>query len=668
MSAPPLVPQPSDVHWIQGKVAISRLSVTSLPEELGAHRSQIEALAAGIRGEPSHPHTAVTFVLVVAAPESYKLQVGPDGVSISAADSLGALHAMRTLVDLWDSHDGGVLPMVEVTDHPTFSVRGVFVESVFGTDRMNIQDWQQFLDRMGQLKLNTVGVSIYGCWDIHHEGERSEFLFTPLDEFPELKSPQRVVTWDPVSEREVEHKYLPKMFEFNFFGKVARYAAERGIELVPHLGGPGHSTLMPRAIPELSAVDEQGEPTGYGYCVSRSSARDALHRLVLCLVQQHLHPNGIRRLHVAADEYYPIRNVDPQDRKRVVSPYCQCEECRRLTPGQMLIEYLILVGQVLAAEGITMVHWQDTLVREDVLDEYLDRVESLDLPKPAIAWWKYNDPVPTPDASRTETWNCPTTGLTSFMFHQDFSPNIEMAIRRGHQAGATGAFAYTVPDPADHMNYAFLADLAWNLEASGGAAGFQRRWAQRLCPDDAASAQHALSLASNITACYPLMMYVLQHVLPFFSTATAGATSYPDDLIQSFAIVQPPLADVLRQTADTLRDAVSLMPEGREVRYWPNPVTTWRHETTRLIDSLDLFLDVLAAARQSEPITENELASLSRKAHALLKLTANSKPDYLAPATLREHWGFIREIGPALKRLREGAGVPAAESWYAWIV
>lgn len=664
---PTLVPQPRDLRWTGGEVRVGRLAITSLPERLAGHRAQITALAQQVHGESALPHTPVHFAVRDTKPEGYELRVSQHGVGINAGDSLGAVHAMRTLVDLWDQSDGSALPEVEIADHPTFPVRGVFAESFAGTDRMDLADWQRFLDRMGQLKFNTVGISIYGCWDIHHEGARSEFLFTPLSEFPDLKSPQRMVTWDPITESETKYQYLPKMFEHDFFGEVTRYAAQQGIDLVPQLGGPGHSTLIPRLVPELSALDEHGEPTGYGYCVSRPAARDALARLVRCLVHEHLVPNGIRRLHVAGDEYYPIRNVDPRDRKRIVSPYCQCAECAALSPGQMLIEYLLQVGQILAGAEISMVHWQDTLVREGVLDEYLDRTEASGLPQPAIGWWKYNDPVPTPDASRAETWSCPTTGLAAFLFPQDFSPNIEMALRRGHRAGTTGAFAYCLPDPADQMNYAFLADLAWNMDASGG---FRQRWAQYLCskPDDVDDARHALTLASSITSCYPLMMYVVQHILPFFATATAGATRYPDDVLRACAAVQPPLADVLRQTADTVREAVALMPEGRDVRYWSNPVTTWRRTHTRLVDSLYLVLDVLAAARQPDQITENDLTDLAQKSTALLRLTASSKPDYLAPATLREHWGFVREIGPALSRLRGGSGVAKAESWYAWMV
>nr|WP_281352394.1 family 20 glycosylhydrolase [Phytoactinopolyspora alkaliphila] len=532
---------------------------------------------------------------------------------------------------------------------------------------MDLADWRRFVDAMGQLKLNTIGVSLYGCWDMHH-GERSEYLFAPLDDYPALMTPRRLWTWDPKAEREVEHCDLPLMFEHDFFGDVVRHANRQGIEIVPHLGGPGHSTLLPRLIPALSALDDDGRPTGYGYCVTGDAAREALARLVRSLAGQHLLPNRIARLHVAGDEYYPIRNVDPADARRVVSPYCRCSGCRDLTAGQMLMEYLIHVGQVLDEYGITMVHWQDTLVREGVLDEYLDRVEARSLARPVIAWWKYNDPVPAPDTSRAEAWSCPITGFAPFLFHQDFTPNIETVLRRGHAAGATGVFGYGQPDPSFHLNYAFLADQAWNVDGGGGAEEFLRRLAARLCPEQPEAARYAFSSARTITASYPLMMYVMQHVLPFFSTAAAGATSYPDDLLRAFAIAQPPLADVLRQVADTLRDAVAGMPSGREIRHWPNPVRTWTQENLRIADTADLLLQALVVARAPEPPAAHVVEELDRAGKALLRSVAAVKPGYSAPAALREHWIFVRELHTALNRLRESGGVAGAESWYAWIV
>ncbi|WP_129670229.1 hypothetical protein [Phytoactinopolyspora endophytica] len=139
-------------------------------------------------------------------------------------------------------------------------------------------------------------------------------------------------------------------------------------------------------------------------------------------------------------------------------------------------------------------------------------------------------------------------------------------------------------------------------------------------------------------------------------------------MIRAFAIAQPPLADVLRQAVDTLRDAVSLMPAGGDVRGWPKPIEAWERENLRLADSLQLFLDVLAAARSPEPLTAEELDELRRQGEELMLSVTGIRPAYMEPAVLREHWMFVREIEPALKRLREQGGVANAESWYAWLI
>jgi len=663
----PLIPRPREVTRLVGDISVGGLAVEALPEVLATYRDQVCELAKQVAGTPDLPMVTVTFDVLEGQPEEYTLTIDPGGVRIRAVDGLAALHAIRTLVDLGDSTEGPTLPAVEISDRPSFATRGVFVESYAGVDHMDLADWRRHIDRLAQLKFNTLGVSIYGCWDMHH-GQRSEWLFTPLDEFPELRSPRRLVTWDSATEREAEYHYLPKMFEHDFFGDIARYAARRGIEVLPQLGGPGHSTLIPRCVRQLSAVDDNGNPTGYGYCVTQTSARDALARLIRSLSRQHLVPNGVRRLHVAADEYYPIGNVDPDDRSRVVSPYCRCAGCRDLSAGQLLVEYLVEVGRVLAEDGITMVHWHDTLVREGVLDAYLDRLRAVDVPEPVIAWWKYNDPVPSPETARAETWSCPTTGFAPFLFQQDFSPNIETVLRRGHHAGAAGAFAYSIADPADHPNTAFLADFAWNCDLSGGAVSFRQRWSRYICPAESNTAQHALAMTSTITACYPLMLYVLSHVQPFFATTSPADTTYPDDVLRSFAMAQPALADVLGQVVATLRDALATMPDGRDVRHWPNPVTSWRNETIRLAETLDLFLAVLAAARQPDPPTEAETSQLATRATELLRLAGTSKASYVAPIVLREHWGFVREIESVVKRLRDAEGLRPAESWYAWLI
>ncbi|GAB3585063.1 hypothetical protein GCM10027445_62010 [Amycolatopsis endophytica] len=665
---PALIPQP---HTVIIHEQMTFPCVAFMWRDVAPEVSRYVETVRDISGMHSHasgvPVVPIDFATSRLPAEHYRLELREGSIRVEYSDPRGALHAIRTLVDVWDGHDRAWLPVADIEDGPELPVRGVFIESFAGTDLMELSDWQNLIDRLSQLKLNTMGLSIYGCWDIRHGDRPAEYLFTPLAQFPELRTTSRITTWDPDRERECDLEYVPVIFEQDLFADICGYAADRGVEVVPHLGGPGHSTLIPRVVTELSAVGADGDPTGYGYCLSRTDAREALRLLIRNLVDQHLRPNGIRRLHVAGDEYYPIRNVDPRDRERLVSPYCVCEGCRNLGPGELLVEYLVLVGAVLADYGIEMVHWHDTLVREGVLDTYLDRIEELGLPTPAIVWWKYNDPVPEPFATRVETWVAPTTGLFPHLFAQDFTPNISTAVRKGVMGGATGTLAYWIPDVADHQNVACLADLSWNYAASGGAVGFRRRWSQYVSPASWSDAEQAYDLASTVSASYPTMMYLADQILPYFADSGVPTSQYPDDLLVAFSSRQPPVADALRQVAATLREATTLMPRGGEVRYWANPLARWQCEMHRTIESLELFLDVLRLVRRPDD-ERNDSAEVDERARALLRHVGQTKPGYLAPAALREHWLFVREIAASVRRLRAVPDVGGQDSWHPWIV
>jgi hypothetical protein len=667
-----LIPQPRELRVAADPVPAHRLAPRPLPQGLDTYADAVaELVGPAVDRGPGLP---VRWARQDGPPEAYELSVSTEEVRVGATDALGALHAARTLADLLDGSSPGSLHRVQIRDAPTLPTRGVFVESFSGPDRMTLAEWKALVRRLARLKLNTLAVSLYGCWDLRHDGDRSEFLFVPLRNYPELRTPHRIVTWDPGTASETTVDYLPRMFAEDFFASVAGYARSQGMEIIPLLGGPGHSTLIPRLVPEVSAVGEDGTPSGYGYCVTRASAVAALGELVTVLVEQHLRPAGVRRLLVPGDEFYPIRNVDPDDRRRLVSPYCRCPDCRELSPGELLQRYFVVVGRVLARFGIAMVHWQDTLVREGVLDAYADRVQREGLPAPVVAWWRYSEPTPEVRASPTETWVTPTTGLFASLFHQDFAGNIEAMLRAGARAGAAGALAYDVPAPGNHRNYACLADLAWNLPGSGGATGFKRRWADLVAPDDPDRARQAYAVGDSIVGCYPLMTYVVDHLLPYFATAAAGATRYPDDLLRSFSVLQPALLAVLVQARDTLRESARLMPQTRAPAGWPDPGASWRHEVRRTAAHVDLFLRFVETTRSLDELAgerlDRAIEDLEAAGRDLLDAVAAGTPGYLAPIVLREHWGLVRAIRPTLERLV--ADPPArphpAGTWHSWLV
>jgi hypothetical protein len=344
-----------------------------------------------------------------------------------------------------------------------------------------------------------------------------------------------------------------------------------------------------------------------------------------------------------------------------------------MTPGQLLMEYFGLVGEHLAGYGIRMFHWQDSLVREGVLEEYERRVAGSGVPMPVVSWWRYNDPLPELPETAFETWVTPTPGLIGTLFYQDFSLNIEAWIREGGRAGAEGVVAYNMPDPAFHKNYACLADLSWNLEGSGGASGFKRRWARRVAPEAPEQARYRYDLGESILGSYPLVTYFLDHLLPYFSTSPKGLTRFPDDQIRSLSVPSPALASILRQTRDTLREAARRFPETREMRDWPDAAESWKTELSRVSEHADIFLQLVELARRLHEVPlgelEPDIVRLEERGVDLMRLLARSKAPYQLPTVLREHWYLVSEIRPCLERLSEDRTLlPAPRgSWHAWL-
>ena len=121
------------------------------------------------------------------------------------------------------------LPLITIRDWPQFRYRGLYVESKWGPDRMTLSDWQDLIDHMASLKLNFLGVGVYGCWNIQYDQKPTEFMMIPLRKFPDLKTPKTISYYSGREDSWKAAPYLPRMFEEDFFGgnRGLRKAAQR---------------------------------------------------------------------------------------------------------------------------------------------------------------------------------------------------------------------------------------------------------------------------------------------------------------------------------------------------------------------------------------------------------------------------------------------------------
>jgi hexosaminidase len=182
---------------------------------------------------PGGPHPSL--LINVAAPgeavqtidedESYRLQVTPEGATLTAPNDLGAMHGLETLLQLATMQGGAcVLPTVTISDAPRFRWRGFMLDVSRHFEPVSVIE--RTLDGMAAAKLNVFH------WHLSDDqGFRAESKKYPR--LTEVASEGQFYSQDQLRE-------------------VVAYAHARGIRVVPEFDMPGHGSSWILAYPDLS--------------------------------------------------------------------------------------------------------------------------------------------------------------------------------------------------------------------------------------------------------------------------------------------------------------------------------------------------------------------------------------------------------------------------------
>ena len=658
-----------------------------LPAEAGGLiQSAVDAITRAVGHEL--PASSATATLTISVDDStlssqcvpeqdegYVLQISNVGIQIIGRDPAGCYYGAITLSQIMTVDNGFVTcPEVTIIDWPDYHYRGLFIEDFWGADLMGVEDYRDLIERCAVLKLNTLAIGIFGGWEIKHHGKLTEFLMVPLERHPELKTPQLIRYVDPESRQKVELNYLPRMFEEDHLNQIIRLAQEKNIKVIPLWGGPAHVTLLPRLHPEISARDCQGQLTHYGYCMSEPATWELLFDILDEIAEKYLLPNGLDTLQLACDEIYPIRGIYEDDPLIEVNPWCRCAECATHSEAELLTKYVITLAGHLKEKGIKTFIWQDTFERLDAMDVLWEGLRAAGLEDDiSMGWWCYKEPLPD-FSSRLPipNWAQPSTGILASIFYQDFSRNIYGMLRRGWEAGAVGATAYNVPDPAQHKNYHCLAEFAWNQAAGSTLPHFNIKYAQTHFGDSWRDALEAYDVAERVFGSYPLIVYTLDQLIYYFNSYPYGVQDYPTNVLSSVASNPLALKEALRQSVAHVTTAKTLIARCREDdRAGLIPLFT--HECDRVVSVVEAVLDtvealsgyteargILAANRDRalallESSTKRVRAPLDEMLRVMREMK-NLKPAYLLPATWQELSylvSFMDDLVAQLRQLRE---------------
>ncbi len=172
--------------------------------------------------------------------ESYTISVTPNGVSITAPTAQGLYWGTRTLLQLSELSQDRSLPVGTATDSPEYKLRGFMLDC--GRKYIPMSYLYKLVDAMAYYKMNTLHIHL----------NDNGFVYYFDDDWDKTQAAFRLEsnTFPGLTAR--DGSYSKK--EFRDFVK---YAATKGIEVIPEIDVPAHSLAFSRYMPEIGSTPEE---------------------------------------------------------------------------------------------------------------------------------------------------------------------------------------------------------------------------------------------------------------------------------------------------------------------------------------------------------------------------------------------------------------------------
>lgn len=209
-----IFPLPKQVERKEGSLKLDKVAlkitadVHTAKQAAAVIEKKLAALGIGVC---DCAKTTITLALgdapaqVQFAEQGYRIAVTADGVELTGFGAQGVYYAAVSFVQLLDKE----IPCCDILDWPDMAFRGHVLESRLGSDLMEKEDWFAMIDDLAGQKINHLQVNVYGCWLVQYDGRVSEYLYVPIDGYPELKTPFHVKYYSPAKGAWVEGDKLP---------------------------------------------------------------------------------------------------------------------------------------------------------------------------------------------------------------------------------------------------------------------------------------------------------------------------------------------------------------------------------------------------------------------------------------------------------------------------
>ena len=200
------------------------------------------------------PASGIRFVTDESLPaEGYELNVDGEGIEVRASQFPGFLYALQSLEQLLPAAVYGTepapdaaweVPCVKIADAPRFAYRGMHLD--VARHFFSVDEVKRYIDVMAIHKLNTLH------WHLtDDQGWRIE-----IKRYPELTAVGSIRKATVVRKEWGTYDGTPYggFYTQDEIRDVVKYAADRGVTVIPEIDLPGHMLAALTAYPELGCT------------------------------------------------------------------------------------------------------------------------------------------------------------------------------------------------------------------------------------------------------------------------------------------------------------------------------------------------------------------------------------------------------------------------------
>ena len=309
------------------------------------------------------PASGIRFVTDESLPaEGYELNVDGEGIEVRASQFPGFLYALQSLEQLLPAAVYGTepapdaaweVPCVKIADAPRFAYRGMHLD--VARHFFSVDEVKRYIDVMAIHKLNTLH------WHLtDDQGWRIE-----IKRYPELTAVGSIRKATVVRKEWGTYDGTPYggFYTRDEIRDVVKYAADRGVTVIPEIDLPGHMLAALTAYPELGCTGGPYEVWGrWGVaddvlCPGREKTFEFLEGVLTEVME--LFPSEY--IHIGGDECPKVRWEK--------CPRCQAK-IRQLglkDDGEHTAEHYLQsyvtdrIGKFLAQHGRRIIGWDEIL-------------------------------------------------------------------------------------------------------------------------------------------------------------------------------------------------------------------------------------------------------------------------------------------------------------------